>query len=131
VAYNTSPAVNANDAPVPPFAGNNVPASVTVPFVAVDGVNPVDPALNDVTLIEEMSAATKLLNVGTPADPLGLAYIRFAAWDALVIVSVPDIVMGDPVTVNSEGADNATLVTDPPIAGVTQVGAAPPLTDRY
>jgi len=47
------------------------------------------------------------------------------------MVNVPDVVIGDPVTVNSAGADNATLVTDPPIAGVTHVGTAPPLTDKY
>jgi len=47
------------------------------------------------------------------------------------MVNVPEVVTGDPVTVNSAGADNATLVTDPPIAGVTHVGAAPPLTARY
>jgi len=79
----------------------------------------------------DISAAARLLNVGTPADPLGLAYTKFANCDAFAIVNVPDVVIGEPDTVNSAGADNATLVTDPPIAGVTQVGAAPPLTARY
>ena len=32
-------------APVPPFAIANVPPNVTAPLVAVDGVNPVVPAL--------------------------------------------------------------------------------------
>jgi len=40
-------------APVPPFATASVPASVIAPVVAVDGVNPVDPALNDETPPEE------------------------------------------------------------------------------
>ena len=31
------------DTPVPPLAGANVPATVTAPDVAVDGVKPVDP----------------------------------------------------------------------------------------
>jgi len=73
VAYSTSPAVNVNDDPVPPLNGTNVPANTTAPTLAADGVNPVVPALNDVTLIEAMSEATKLLNVGTPAAPVGPA----------------------------------------------------------
>ena len=36
-------------APVPPFATFRVPARTTAPELAVDGVNPVVPALNDVT----------------------------------------------------------------------------------
>jgi len=130
VAYNTSPAVSVNDAPVPPLAGTNVPASVTTPDVAADGVRPVVPAPNVVTLTDAISAATILLKVGTPADPLGLAYIRFAAWDALVIVNVPVVVIGEPDTVNSAGADNATLVTvpPPPMAGADHDGKLPPLT---
>ena len=35
--------------PVPPLATPNVPDNVTPPVVAVLGVNPVVPALNDVT----------------------------------------------------------------------------------
>ena len=35
--------------PVPPFVTANVPAKETAPVVAVLGVNPVVPALNDVT----------------------------------------------------------------------------------
>ena len=40
--------------PVPPLVVFNVPASVTTPFVAEDGVNPVVPALNDVTATPDM-----------------------------------------------------------------------------
>jgi len=76
-AYKISPIVNVNAAPVPPLKGFNVPSSVTAPVVAEDGVRPVVPALNDVTLIDEISAETKLRKVGTPVDPLGAAYTRF------------------------------------------------------
>jgi len=80
VAYNTSPAVSVNDEPVPPFNGTNVPASVTAPEAAVDGVNPVDPALNVETPTPPViSDATNFLKVGTPAEPLGLAYTIFAS----------------------------------------------------
>jgi len=61
-----------------------------------------------------ISEATNFLKTGTPGDPLGLAYTIFANCDALVIVNVPAVVTGDPVTVNSAGADNATLVTATP-----------------
>ena len=40
-------------APVPPLATPSVPASVTTPVVADDGVRPVVPALNDVTPIPD------------------------------------------------------------------------------
>jgi len=61
-----------------------------------------------------MSAATKLLKEGTPADPFGLAYTIFADCDDLVMVNVPAVVIGDPVTVNSDGAVRETLVTATP-----------------
>jgi hypothetical protein len=35
--------------PVPPLATANVPAKVTTPVLAVEGVKPVEPALNEVT----------------------------------------------------------------------------------
>jgi hypothetical protein len=37
--------------PVPPFVPTKVPATVTAPVVAVDGVNPVVPALKEVTTV--------------------------------------------------------------------------------
>ena len=48
VAYTAPPEVNVVRF-VPPFAVPRVPASVTAPVVAVFGVKPVVPALNDVT----------------------------------------------------------------------------------
>ena len=46
------PFVGIVDVPVPPFATLSMPANVTAPVVAVFGVNPVVPALNDVTPAE-------------------------------------------------------------------------------
>jgi hypothetical protein len=46
------PSVTVNDplfTPVPPDAGFKIPLRVTAPDVAVDGVNPVEPALHDIT----------------------------------------------------------------------------------
>lgn len=49
VARTTDPLPVEVVAPVPPLATARVPANVTAPVVAVDGVSPVEPALNDVT----------------------------------------------------------------------------------
>jgi hypothetical protein len=43
--------------PVPPFAGANVPAKVTAPVVAVEGVSPVVPAVNEVTPLSTVEAS--------------------------------------------------------------------------
>ena len=52
-ALNTALPLPVDDVtPVPPFATFNVPANVTGPVVAVDGVKPVVPALNEVIPIE-------------------------------------------------------------------------------
>ena len=48
--------------PVPPFATASVPANVTAPVVAVAGVRPVVPALNEVTATLEADD-----HVGVPA----------------------------------------------------------------
>jgi len=50
--YKTPFAANV-DTPVPPFPTTSVPLSVTAPVVAVLGVKPVVPAVNDVTAAEE------------------------------------------------------------------------------
>ena len=49
------------DSPVPPFATFNIPPRVIVPAVAVLGVNPVEPALND---------STPVLAIVTAVEPL-------------------------------------------------------------
>ena len=45
----TCPAVPSVVSPVPPFVVAKVPLRTTAPVVAVDGENPVVPALNEVT----------------------------------------------------------------------------------
>ncbi len=64
--------------PVPPLATANVPANVTAPVVAVFGVNPVDPAENDVTPPPPVALSVPAENVKfvpivtllKPPDPL-------------------------------------------------------------
>jgi hypothetical protein len=51
-------------APVPPLAKANVPATVTAPPVAVEGVKPVDPKLMVVTAKEDT-----LCQEGAAAEP--------------------------------------------------------------
>lgn len=63
---------------------------------------------------EGMSADTNALKDGAPFDPLGAAQTWFAVCEALVNVSVPLVVTGEPETVNSEGDDKPTDVTEPP-----------------
>ena len=50
-------------APVPPLATLSVPANVTAPVVAVDGVNPVVPALNDATVLDVVANVPLVGNV--------------------------------------------------------------------
>ena len=62
-----------------------------------------------------ISAETRDLKVGTPVDPFGDAYTKFAVCVFFVKVKVPAPVTGDPVTVNSAGAVKPTLVTVPEV----------------
>src|SRR5882762_2008762 len=60
------------------------------------------------------SAVTSERNVGTTAPPeVGPAKTRFGFCTAFVTASVPAMVIGDPPTVNSDGIERATDVTDP------------------
>ena len=49
--------------PVPPLATASVPATVTAPVVADDGVKPVVPKLIEATLVG------RVVHVGAPAPP--------------------------------------------------------------
>src|SRR6516225_6008495 len=61
-----------------------------------------------------MSAATSARKAGAAGAPVvGPAHTVLAVSVALVAVSVPDPVTGDPVTVNSAGKLKPTLVTEP------------------
>ena len=78
------------------------------------------PRLPDVGL--GISAPTSALNVGAEAAPVvGPAQTALADWVASVPVSVPEPVMGEPVTVNIAGRDRATLLTVPEPAVVHDV----------
>ena len=61
-AYTTPFAVN-DVKPVPPLVVANVPAKVTAPVVAVFGVKPVVPALNEDTLTVDVTFATSPVTV--------------------------------------------------------------------
>ena len=50
-------------APVPPLATLSVPANVTAPVVAVFGVNPVEPALKDATVLDVVANVPLVGNV--------------------------------------------------------------------
>jgi len=92
---------------------------VNVPEVVIGEPDTVNSAgVDNATLVTAtppvISAATNFLKTGTPDKPFGLAYTIFANCDAFVSVNVPAVVIGVPDTVNSAGADNATLVTATP-----------------
>src|SRR5271166_505117 len=74
-----------------------------------------------------MSATTSARNVGAvgPADA-GPAQTVFAVCVALVSVSVPAPVIGEPPTVNSAGAASATLVTVPEPGTDADTAQTPP-----
>ena len=75
VAYNAPPEVKLVN-PVPPLVVAKVPASVTAPVVAVFGVNPVVPALNELTKELEIvphDGADPVLPIKTwPVVPAGV-----------------------------------------------------------
>src|SRR3990172_707946 len=64
------------------------------------------------------SATAMNRNVGTDGPPAaGPARNTFATCNAKVSDIVPDVVIGEPVTTNSAGAENPTLETVPPPPG--------------
>jgi hypothetical protein len=69
--------------PVPPLATFRVPAKVTAPDVALDGVNPVVPALNVVTPV-----AGAFVHAGTPAARVRICPLVPAAKNVVVDVAL-------------------------------------------
>ena len=66
------------DVPVPPLATAKVPANVTAPVVAVAGVKPVEPALNEVTPLLPVDATVwfghvPVIDTFVPATSEGVA----------------------------------------------------------
>src|SRR5271166_1621649 len=65
------------------------------------------------------SAATMVRRETAPLDPLGVARNSLAVWPVVAVTaSVPDVVIGEPLTVSHEGTVMATLETPPPPAAV-------------
>lgn len=91
-----------------------VPLAITV-LAPIDGKSPI----------------TIPLNAGVVAPPeVGPAQKVFALSFALVSANVPDVVTGDPETVNSAGADIPTEVTVPVPAADIHDGTPDAFSDR-
>lgn len=73
------------------------------------------------------SAVTSERKVGAAFAPVvGPANTKFLAWFARVVVNVPEVVIGEPVTEKMDGMLRPTEVTVPPeIATATQVKLVP------
>ena len=101
--------------PVPPFATANVPANVTTPLVAVEGVNPVVPPLN----------------VDTPAIPVAEILILPELFVIPMPVPAVNVVLVKPVPLPISNAPLAGAVVKPvppeETANVADKPAAVPL----
>ena len=97
--------------PVPPLATANVPANVTAPVVAVLGVNPVEPAENEVTPpVDAAHVAVVPLDVSTyPLVPMPR---RVALFTPLPTIKSPTEVIGD----SALNAATAVVCPVPPLA---------------
>ena len=89
------PFVGVAVSPVPPLATASVPASVTAPCVAVEGVSPVVPAENDVTTVE---VRDNRIPVAVPSQdtivvPLGSVMFDPPAADATESVKAPVVLL--------------------------------------
>ena len=88
-----------------------VPLLARIKLLVIKEANPVPPLITGIAKF--ISPDTKLLNVGWPDVPLGLAKNLLAVCEAKVAVKLPDDITGLPLTVNILGNDNPTLVTVP------------------
>lgn len=103
-----------------------------------DGIDcAVGTAEPDVALTNEVlapiagkSASTSVRNVGEPGLPFGDTNTRLALSDARVAVSVPELVTGEPDTVNIPGSERPTEVTVPVPAADCQDGTPDEVSDR-
>ena len=119
-----------NPLPLPRSGPLSVVETVNVPLVVIGEFVTVKPVgIERPTLVTYesagMSAATRVRNVGVPAEPFGAAKIVFAASLASVAVSVPLVVTGELETVKIDGIERPTLVTVPFVAGACHVGTPP------
>ena len=94
-----------------------VASTVTVARLYVPAVTP-DAGKSSVAKERKVGAAF------APED--GPANTKFLAWFARVVVNVPEVVIGEPLTEKMDGMVNPTEVTVPPeIATATQVKLVP------
>jgi hypothetical protein len=130
--------VNVVPVPVPPLPTESVPPRVTAPVVAVAGVRPVLPPLNDATVPPVVASVPEVGNVSV-VTPVVVNVALFAPEKAMVaagIVIVPVVVVIPrpfrlvAVATPSDGAVSVGLLdntTDPvPVDVVTPV--PPPAT---
>jgi len=104
-AYKRSPTVyDAN--PVPPLTAISVPAKVTAPVVADEGVSPVVPADQDVTAVADVNKVPDVGNVMLVAPVV----VKVKAFTPLV-VNAPAVVMFPPSVIV-----NALFTPVPPLA---------------
>ena len=80
VEVSTLPVVPGEVSPVPPFAAMSVPARVTAPVVAVEGVKPVVPAEKDATIFGE-DVQLVPFDVRTLPDVPGKASMGLINWN--------------------------------------------------
>jgi hypothetical protein len=97
----------------------SVPATALMsadPFPTMSSFAASAPVCVTVPVPAGRSAMTSPRNVGA-ADPpdVGPAYTSFAGSLAFVTASVPVVVMGDPLTLNSAGIVRPTEDTEPPL----------------
>jgi hypothetical protein len=130
--------------PFPPFAietgvlrvivcaGHEPLKEIPVPARSAGDAVPLPPLATERGSENGKSATTRLRNVGEAAEPLpGPAKIKFADCVANTAVKVPDVVTGDPDTVNIAGSDKPTDVTDPPPAIASQPSKLELLNNTY
>jgi len=107
---------------VPPFAVPSVPASVTAPVVAVLGVNPVVPALNEATVpavvasVPLVGNVTDVLPVTVPVNVNAPLIVNAPPSDTALPPILPTVVANDP----------AVVVTSPVSAGNIAAGKVVP-----
>ena len=105
-------------APVPPLPTIRVPARLTAPVVALLGVNPVLPPLNEATVLEVVANVPLVGNVTDVVPVTVIVVAKAPAWVRAParLIALPPIL---PTVVANEPA---VFVTSPVNAGTAAVG---------
>ena len=104
--------------PVPPLAMASVPASVTAPVVAVEGVKPVLPPLNEATVLEVV-ANVPLVGKVTDVVPVTVNVVLNAPEN---VRAPPNATALPPILPTVVANEPAVFVTSPVNAGTAAVG---------